>query len=298
MYSHQLLNELLSDTWLATKPQSQAILPSIASMLKGEIPETLMDQDQFQGPMMGSQSPIGKYWKTNLLPSYHTKEGEIYNEWDERPEHQDYILYIPVNGMITKNPYYNIGTSLMCDYIRAAQAAGNVKHIILVIESGGGMALGTYELVKCLKECKIATTAYVNGMCCSAAAWIASACDITILSSELCQCGSFGSMTSIMDLKGYFEALGIKMEDVYSRKSTRKNEAFREFEKDGTTELLEDQLDVFNEIFAASVKENRPQIAEECYAGADYVGPQVISLGIADAISSLDAYLQVIFSTL
>lgn len=82
--------------------------------------------------------------------------------------------------------------------VRHAQANSAVDEIVLIFDSPGGQISGTPELALEVQRCTKKTTAYVDGLCCSAAYWVASQCD-EIICSPFAKVGSIGCYTVMVD---------------------------------------------------------------------------------------------------
>lgn len=132
-------------------------------------------------------------------------------------EVQDGVAIIPVRGTLTRSAllsFWNTPLSQGQDTVRAqldaALADDSVKAILLDIDSPGGQVAGCKELADHIasiaqrKPC----AAYANGLCASAAFWLAAATG-RIFAPQTAQVGSIGVISVHADFSRANEAMGI-----------------------------------------------------------------------------------------
>lgn len=88
------------------------------------------------------------------------------------------------------------GTNYSTILQEIASAPEDCDEIIFMFDSPGGDAQGVYELAELIRNLPVPTIAYVRGMCCSAAYFLASACG-QIISTPSGTIGSIGTMLMI-----------------------------------------------------------------------------------------------------
>ena len=178
-------------------------------------------------------------------------------------------------------------------YSRVAKDLGEavrnpgVQSILLDINSGGGTVDGCKELAGHILEARKSkpVRAYIGGIGCSAAYWLASACE-TISAAETSLTGSIGVQMIVPpeEKDGSLSFL--------SSYSPNKN-ASPHGEKGKTeTQRIVDDL---GEIFVRSVAENRGITEEEVLKnygqGSVFVGPDALKRGMIDDISTIEEIL-------
>ena len=122
---------------------------------------------------------------------------------------------VPLNEALGGTNYQSI-----VEEIKAA--AGNIDEVIFVFDSPGGDVQGCHETAELIKSLPVETVAYVKGMCCSAAYYLASACDQVIV-TETALVGSIGTVISLWNAKSE-EILTITNDDAVFKTSGNPNE--------------------------------------------------------------------------
>lgn len=165
----------------------------------------------------------------------------------------------------------------------------SVRAIILRIDSPGGEVTGTHEFANYVAEaCKIKTVvAYVHGMACSAAYWIASATSY-IYVDKTAILGSIGVVAAWTDDSKSRTAAGLTDYEVVSSQSPKKrldpklDEGRAELQKqiDGLADIFIDDVATFRDVSRNTVLTNFGQ-------GSTFLADEAIKLGMADSVSSL-----------
>lgn len=132
----------------------------------------------------------------------------------------DGVATIPVQGVLMLNgPWWAAIDGDSTDYLHVrnllarAAADPDVAKVILAIDSPGGDAIGLTETVAAIAAVRAAgkaIVAQVSGMCCSAAYFLACACD-SIRAEADAMVGSIGTYAVLRDTSGLQEQLGIRM---------------------------------------------------------------------------------------
>lgn len=121
------------------------------------------------------------------------------------------VAVIPVSGMIVREQsWYGTGQDAVASALKAAVADPSVRCILLDINSPGGTVAGTKELADAISEArtKKRCAAYANGLCASAAYWLASATG-TIYAPLTATVGSIGVIMTITNYAKMEEKWGI-----------------------------------------------------------------------------------------
>lgn len=197
----------------------------------------------------------------------------------------DSVAVIPVTGYL-----YTEKINRIESYLAEAMEHPSVAGALMYIDSPGGMVHRIDILADAIKNAPKPVGVYVTGMCCSAAQWVAGGGRFIMAGSPMDMFGSVGTMTTYMNLRKYYEEMGIKITDIYASASTEKNKESREAEK-GNFEPMTEYLDFFNEIFHRTISVNRgiPRSADsEVFTGATFFAEKAISLKLADKIGTLE----------
>lgn len=165
----------------------------------------------------------------------------------------------------------------------------SIKAIILRIDSPGGEVTGTHEFANYLDEaCEIKPiVAYVHGMACSAAYWIASATS-HIYVDKTATLGSIGVVAAWTDDSKARTAAGLTDYEVVSSQSPKKR---LDPKLDEGRAELQKQIDGLADIFIDDVAEfrdvSRDKVLSDFGQGSTFLANEAIKIGMADEISSL-----------
>lgn len=173
--------------------------------------------------------------------------------------------------------------------LKMAEANPRINSVILQVNSPGGMVSQLDLLVGTIKNLQKPVVSVITGMAASAAMWLISATSYRIATSKIDMIGSIGAKVSLQDFSGLLAKIGIKIEDFYASKSTRKEEEYRAWKESGDTEKITGMVDFINEAFHAAIRENLGIKADsEVFTGAVYFAEQAKSLGLINEINSPD----------
>ena len=161
-----------------------------------------------------------------------------------------------------------------------------VKSIILEFNSAGGTVTGCGELASLLQgnfKCNKPIIAYIEGNCCSAAYWIASACS-KIYASETALIGSIGVQLIVSadeENKGKINFL--------SSHSPNKNSSVTSKEGKEERQRIVDDL---GEVFVGAVAKHRgvskEQVLKHYGQGSVFVAPDALNRGMIDQITTIE----------
>lgn len=128
---------------------------------------------------------------------------------------------------------YTLGYGAIRSAITAALAEPLVDSILLSIDSPGGIVAGTKELADFIAEAatRKRMAAYADGLCASAAFWLASATG-KIYAPATSLVGSIGVIMCVADWSAWYAKMGIKMEYITSGKFKAAGQDGRELSND------------------------------------------------------------------
>lgn len=164
----------------------------------------------------------------------------------------------------------------------------SIKAIILRIDSPGGEVTGIHEFANYLDEaCLIKPiVAYVHGMACSAAYWIASATS-HIYADKTATLGSIGVVAAWTDDSKARTEAGLTDYEVVSSQSP--NKRLDPTNDDGRAELqkhIDGLADIFIDDVAAFRDVTRDKVLADFGQGGAFLADEAIARGMADEISS------------
>jgi len=170
------------------------------------------------------------------------------------------VALIPIQGVImtTGDSFYGqdiASSDKIVKNIKKADESKNIKAIILEINSGGGTAVASEEVVNAIKKTNKTTVAYIREIGASGAYWIASSTD-NIFASRMSITGSVGVIGSYLEFSGLLDRYNI----TYQRMVAGKYKDLGSPLKDITNEeesILQKQLDLIHDYFLQDVIESR-----------------------------------------
>ena len=204
---------------------------------------------------------------------------------------------VPIEGHMIKgdSKYGGTNTVRARQAIRKAVDDGDVKSILLHVDSPGGTVAGTADLAREVRDAnaKKPVYAHIDDLGASAAYWAASQAR-SITANQTAEIGSIGVLAIVNDLSGAAEMEGIK---VHVISTGDYKGAFAP-----GTEVTDDQLKylqgVVNDVFAffrADVMSGRGMAREAFDRVADgrtWIASKAKGLGLIDAVQSMDRTLE------
>jgi capsid assembly protease len=229
------------------------------------------------------------------------KKGERLNGTRYVEVRENGVAVIDVNGILAKRMDFFTevcegGTStetLMRDFNTALNSP-NVSSVLFNIDSPGGEAFGINELAQAIYDArgKKPMKAYVSGLGCSGAYWIASAAD-EVIADKSAFLGSIGVVTAWTDDKGFYKALGIRREVVTSTNAPFKR---LDFDNEEHRAELQRELDSLESVFHKAVARNRKvtveQVKTDFNRGGVLSGIDAVKAKMADRTGSLEQVIK------
>lgn len=208
------------------------------------------------------------------------------------------VALIHVNGVISRyaNLFTNIcgGTTtqlLATDFTTALNDPG-IKAIVLDVDSPGGEAKGIHEFAEMVYQArgKKPITAYVGGAACSAAYWIASACDEIVIDAT----GSAGSIGTVLEMRrrkpredDEFETIEI----VSSQSPNKRQDPGTESGRAAYQAHLDNLAEVFVQRVARNMAVSRDTVINEFGGGGILIGQAAVDKGMAHRLGSLEGVI-------
>jgi len=229
------------------------------SLVKGNVPKALFDDDEGENATSEPYKVVGKTAIVSL-------SGPIIKH---------------ASGMDTLCGMVDVDTFL--SNVQAAFNDTNVTSILIDIVSPGGECTGIFETSNAIREMSKTKdiVAFSDDMCCSAAFWIASACN-SIVVTETSTIGSVGVFIGLYDQSQAFAQEGIRPILIRSR----------QFKADGfpglpiskeTIDRLQTDVDDVNAMFRSAIALKRT-LKDEDMQGQAFSGTKAVANGMADMI--------------
>jgi protease IV len=146
-----------------------------------------------------------------------TESGRHFEEITvENPGVQDKIAVVPVEGMITSEPWDPAGRSMVDsieDQLKLAGKDPNIRAVILKIDSPGGEVLASDDISRAIIQFqdkhKKPVIASMGGLAASGGYYVAAPCQY-IVANELTLTGSIGVIMSTFNYRGLMDKVGLK----------------------------------------------------------------------------------------
>lgn len=214
---------------------------------------------------------------------------------DNEPSVQSYVCILPVCGPITRNgDACSYGSVDLRDVVIEAVSEEECSGVIFYINSPGGSAAAIPDFKYAInyahehgKEC----IAFVDGMCASAAMYLAALCDGRYYMNDQDMIGSIGVMAAFYTLKDgeKNEYTNQTYHELYAKESYEKNKWYRDACEGNYEDLLAD-LDNLADQFMADVKAACPNATDEHLHGATFNAVDVDGI-LMDGKTTLDAVI-------
>lgn len=229
---------------------------------------------------------------------------EYYDEFDKfmadvEPEYDvvSGIAIVRIKGALSKGrswwQYFYGGAnygSIERD-IRHAVADGNIKAIVLDIDSPGGVCAGCFELADVIRELRAEKpiVAFANGLMCSAALCLGTVASQVVVTKGTCS-GSLGVILARWDYSKLNEEIGVQVN--YITSGAAKADLYPDLPmSDPERERLQAEVDSLFQLFLQSVSDGRGMDLEKLRASAGdarvFIGQEAVAAGLADRVGTL-----------
>jgi protease-4 len=204
------------------------------------------------------------------------------------------ILVVPVHGVCAR---YLSAMETDCGgldlndtekTLREAQADPRVQGIVLHFNSPGGTVTGIPELaslIRTISETK-PVIAFTDAQCCSAAYWLASACD-SIVVTPTADVGSIGVYSALVDESAAWAQEGYKLELMKAGKHKAMGIPGLPLAPEDRA-LIQSEVNSIYAMFTADVVANRARngatVAEDTMQGQTFMGGTAVAVGLADRV--------------
>ena len=205
------------------------------------------------------------------------------------------ILFVPVRGLLVNNFPWQLGAWVTgYEYIKAAVKRGvddrDVKGIVLVIESGGGMVAGNWDLVDFIYESRdLKPIRAVAAEYAYSAAYNIAAATSHITVARTGGVGSIGVIVTHFEYTQMLENIGIKVNFIRSKPHKAEGGAYEKL-SEGARKRIQAEVDELHTQFVAMVARNRgmSEAAVDATDAHTFMARQAIENGLADAIGTID----------
>jgi signal peptide peptidase SppA len=161
---------------------------------------------------------------------------------------------------------------------------GAVEHVLLAINSPGGTVNGVPETagrIGALAERKN-VKAFIDGMGCSAAYWLAAAAD-EVFATGSSMSGSIGVYLALLDESRWLENEGLKIETIKDGKLKAAGASWKPLTEEERAHF-QSTVTQIGEMFRAAVTEKRIAVERATMEGQSLFGRAALNAGLVDAI--------------
>lgn len=201
----------------------------------------------------------------------------------------DGVAVIPVDGVISRHSWYGASLHDIQQALAQALIDPAVRAVLFSVYSPGGTASGVKELADAIfaarrvKPC----AAWVDGLCASAAYWLASATG-AIYAGPSSTVGSIGVILRHLDKSGLNAQMGLSY--TYVAAGSYKAVGNPDFSlTDRDKNVLQSRVDAIYDLFCGDVAQHMGLAPEKRTAwadGRDFLGSEACDLGLVTALVS------------
>lgn len=199
------------------------------------------------------------------------------------------VALIKISGAISSGDSFlgaNANPDGIIGMIEKADKDASVSGILIEINSPGGSAVASEEVMKAVRDAGKPTVALIRDIGTSGAYWVASASDY-VVASPVSITGSVGVMATYLEFSEFLEAHGVSYQRLVAGRYKDIGSPFRNLTSD-EREILEEGLSKMHDYFLNSVKENRgisdPAALDRISTAVIFLGSEAKGLGLVDEL--------------
>lgn len=201
------------------------------------------------------------------------------------------VATIPIQGVLQSHCFWCLGYEDIRNLLESAVLNSQVHTINLEIDSPGGEVLGVSELADFIYASRVKKPiiAIVRNMACSAAYWLAAACNKIILAGQTTVVGSIGVLAIHIDKTEENAKYGVKITEISTGKYKNLVSPNHALSAEGS-QYLQDEVNEFYKIFTSSIAKYRSMSSEKVLTvsdGREFIGKKAIELGLADSMQGV-----------
>ena len=280
--NQSVLNEILTGHWLISHSGLLQLGHFFKTVSKGKAPKS-KKTDRSE----------------NLLSFYNENYERIApRNIAEIPEGSIAVVNI-IGPLMKYGGYWMLGANEIIYQLDFVNNLPNVSAIIVVVDGPGGSVSAIAPFIEFSKRKKKPIVAVCDASL-SLHRWIPDAiADYQMADNNIsARFGSIGVVSSWMDATKYYEAMGVKLQEVYPEESEHKNEIWRAIQEDeekGKEMLRKMHLSPMAQKFQAAVKQAHPNLLEEegVLSGRTFGADEAVRLNMINRVGSIKEAMQV-----
>ncbi len=204
------------------------------------------------------------------------------------------VAVIPLKGTIVGDKqggfgFDGVASSDIVKLIKDADKEDQIKAIIFDINSGGGSAVASAEIVDAVRRAEKPTVAVIRETGASGAFWIATAAD-TVFAHPLSVTGSIGVISSYLEFAGLLERYNVTYQRLVAGSHKDTGSPFKRLSEE-ERDMLQGKIDIIHDAFISSVASQRNLEPEKVRAVADgfiMLGTEAKEQGFVDQLGTLE----------
>ncbi len=209
----------------------------------------------------------------------------------------DKIVFIPIKGTIVSSnsdgifDEQRVTSTGVINYLNKAKNDKTIKAIILEINSPGGEALASREIVEAVKGMNKPVVAWIRDVGASGAYWVASASD-SIIADELSVTGSIGVSGSYLQFDGLMGKYGVTYERLVGGRYKDLGSSYKELSTEERG-ILQEKINTIHRIFSEDVSKNRKRDLSRYSNGEFFLGIEAKEFGLIDYFGGKEKAIEV-----
>jgi ClpP class serine protease len=196
---------------------------------------------------------------------------------------------VSIVGVLTKYDTWWAGSKSIIKTLEAIEANESIQTVVLVVDGPGGYSHAIQDLGEYIRSMSTTTVAFVEDMAASAHQQLVASCNVCFANNKMAIMGSIGTYQTVFDDTGFWESMGIKVEDIYAPESDKKNESYRAW-VDGDPSKIKAETSVWAKDFITKMKELKPGIdsnQKDIYKGITIHASEALEIGLIDGIGTI-----------
>lgn len=196
-------------------------------------------------------------------------------------------------GTMLKYGYCGGGMKATMQQLNNAYNSKSIKGIVMVTDSPGGEVDGTPELAETVRNANKPVVTFVDGLCASAAVWVASQSSHIMLNRQnYSEMGSIGVLCTLVDQTGWLAKEGLKVKIMRANQSKDKAllnpyEEWPQAQIDKLQNDLNDIADDFKRIVMLGKGSSLKISQEDLFTGKMYNMEECLEYGLADSAGTM-----------
>ena len=224
--------------------------------------------------------------------SFKEWEAKMKAEFEEQLEvSEEGVGVLRINGTMMPNPslvdrlfFGACDTVRLTNLVNLAAESPQIQNLILVMDTPGGMVVGTPELASAIRgfnEKGKTSYSYNRVMCASAGAWVSSQCSYSYASESSIN-GSIGVIRPHVDMTKRYEDLGVNMQ-IFRGGAQKVPGAYNTALSESQAAHIQEGVNATHSEFQAAVNHHR-SVSIENMQGQTFSGNQALENGLIDAV--------------